>query len=276
MGKINITITLLIIINSIVYAQNEKRSYIASRSTLVPKIDGVIDDKAWENVSIATGMLQLRPAEGKKALNETEVKIIYDDNAIYVSAMLYDSSPDSIFRELGSRDDLSINADIFYIGFDTYNRLDAYVFSVTASGAQSEVKDSDPTYDAVWESAVKINNKGWAVEMKIPYSALRFPSNYEQEWGFQFTREIKRTGEYDQWALTPKTISNSRLYWGTIKGISNIKSPIRLSFTPFITSYFENAPIYSVNEKTYHYENKNPFFTSFTGINGPSSCTTSI
>ncbi|NTW32468.1 MAG: carbohydrate binding family 9 domain-containing protein, partial [Bacteroidetes bacterium] len=182
----------------------------------------------------------------------------YNDNFIYVSAMLYDSAPDSIFHELGSRDDESINADIFYIGFDTYNRLDAYVFSVTASGVQSEVKDSDPTYDAVWESAVKINEKGWAVEMKIPYSAIRFPSIPKQEWGFQFTREIKRTGEYDQWALTPQTLSNTRLAWGTLKGISNIKAPLRLSFTPFVTAYFENAPVISEDQSS-KYENSTSY-----------------
>ena len=250
------TIIAILLIQSIcagvVSAQGEKRTYSATRTLITPKIDGVLNDDAWQNVPVAKDMLQLRPAQGMEAKNATEVKLIYDDNGIYISAMLYDSAPDSIVHALGSRDDLSILADIFYIGFDTYNRLDAYVFAVTASGVQFETKDSDPTYDAVWESAVKINEKGWSVEMRIPYSAIRFPSTIQQEWGFQFTRDVKRSGEYDQWALTPPTLSNSRLAWGTLKGISNIKAPLRLSFTPFITAYAENAPEYS-SDQTLNY-----------------------
>lgn len=238
----------LLIISSITFAQTEKRTYAASRATITPKIDGELTDAAWDNVPLATGMLQLRPIEGKVAKDETELRLIYDDNGIYISAMLYDSQPDSIMHALGSRDDMSILADAFYIGFDTYNRLDAYVFAVTASGVQYETKDSDPTYDAVWESAVKINEKGWAVEMRIPYSAIRFPSIPEQEWGFQFTRDIKRSGEYDQWALTPPTLANTRLAWGTLKGISNIKAPLRLSLTPFVTTYAEAAPTYTADQ----------------------------
>jgi hypothetical protein len=239
-------------------AQDEKRTYKATRTVITPKIDGVLNDEAWLNVPVATGMKQLRPVQGSTAKNETEVKLIYDDNAIYVYAQMYDTAPDSIMHELGSRDPDNIVADAFYIGFDTYKRLDAYVFGVTASGVQIDTKDSDPTYDAVWESAVKINEKGWALEMRLPYSAIRFPSTTEQEWGFQFTRELKRSGEYDQWALTPPTLSNTRLAWGIINGISNIKAPLRLSFTPFVTAYLENAPAYTTDQSLV-YENSTSY-----------------
>jgi hypothetical protein len=245
-GKI-LAIIFLLAIHGFVSAQSEKRTYTATRTTITPKIDGVLNDEVWKNISIATGTVQLRPVEGKTATDETEVRLMYDDNAIYICAMLYDQSPDSIMDELGTRDG-DILADAFYIGFDTYNRLDAYVFGVTASGVQIDTKDSDPTYDAVWESAVKINEKGWALEMRLPYSAIRFPSIKEQEWGFQFTRDVKRSGEYDQWALTPPTLSNTRLAWGTLKGISNIEVPLRLSFTPFVTAYAESAPAYTTDQ----------------------------
>ena len=248
----------LLVICNVVSAQKETRTYTATRTAIAPKIDGVLDDEVWKNIPVASGMQQLRPIEGKPALSETEVKLIYDDNAIYISALLYDPAPDSILHELGTRDYEYILADVFYIGFDTYNRLDAYVFSVSASGVQSEVKDSDPSYDAVWESAAKINEKGWAVEIRLPYSAIRFPSTSEQEWGFQFTREVKRSGEYDQWALTPPTLSNTRLAWGTLKGISNIKAPLRLSFTPFVTAYLENAPAYTI-DNSLEYKNSTSY-----------------
>jgi hypothetical protein len=238
---------------TMIYSQENKRKYNAVRTVERPEIDGIIEDKCWTGAESATGMFQYTPDEGKKATKETEVKVIYDDNAIYVYAMLFDNTSDSICTELGVRDNSGTYADGFYIGFIPYNLLDAYVFGVTASGVQIDYRDSDPTYDAVWESSVKINSKGWAVEMKIPYSAIRFPSAQNQSWGFQFTRTIKRTGEYDQWALTPKTASNSRLYWGVINGISNIKSPVRLSMTPFISGYFENSP--QVNNGSVKYYN---------------------
>lgn len=237
------------------YAQTNKREYSAIRTTIHPKIDGILDDACWQNAKSATDLLQLRPVEGKPAMMNTEVKVLYDDIAIYVYAMMYDSSPDSINKELGMRDHTEINADAFYIGFIPYNLLDAYVFGLTASGVQIDTRDSDPTFDAVWESSVKINDKGWAAEMKIPYSAIRFPSVDIQTWGFQFTRDIKRTGEYDQWALTPRTLANSRIMWGTINGISDIKAPLRLSLTPFISGYYENAPQINANDGSVKYNN---------------------
>lgn len=240
------------------FAQGEKRTYTATRTKIVPKIDGVLDDEAWKDIPVATGMKQLRPVQENAAKNETEVRLIYDDNAVYISAMLYDDQPDSIMHALGSRDPDNIMADAFYIGFDTYQRQDAYVFGLTASGVQIDTKDSDPTYDAVWQSAVKINDKGWSLEMCLPYSAIRFSSVKDQVWGFQFTREVKRSGEYDQWALTPPTLSNTRLAWGTISGISDIKAPLRLSFTPFVTGYVENAPSYTPDQ-TVVYENSTSY-----------------
>lgn len=245
-------ICLFFIFQIILFAQNTKREYSATRTSVIPKIDGILDEACWQKASSAEKLKQLRPIEGASATMNTVVKVLYDDNAIYVYAMMYDPAPDSIRNELGSRDNMSVNADAFYIGFIPYNRLDAYVFGLTASGIQCDVRDSDPTFDAVWESAVKINDKGWAAEMKIPYSAIRFPSEVKQSWGFQFTRDIKRNGEYDQWALTPPTLSNSRLNWGIINNIENIKAPLRLSLTPFISGYYENTPQNNGNAVTYN------------------------
>ena len=148
--------------------------------------------------------------------------------------MMYDNAPDSILHELGLRDECeSLNADRFRFAIDTYNlRQDGYVFDVSVSNVQSDLKDSDPTFDAVWESATQITKDGWSVEMKIPYSALRFPKKDTQQWGLQCARVIRRNREYDQWTLTPKAAQNRILYWGTMNGISNIESPLRLSLTP--------------------------------------------
>lgn len=228
------------------FAQNDsaisRKEYLTTRAEKSPKIDGILDDDAWKNVNSTSSFTQANPRSGLAVTNKTEVKIIYDNTAIYISAMLYDSSCDSICRQLGNRDE-DVNADGFRIVFDTYNtEQDAFIFQVTASGLQGDSKFSDELYNAVWESAVKMNDTGWAVEMKIPFSALRFPNIDEQIWGLQITRNTIRNGEFDQWALIKKGDNNFMKYFGYLKGIKNIKAPIRLSLTPYITAYTSHYP----------------------------------
>lgn len=228
-----------------------RKECIAQPAVKAPKIDGVLDDAAWENVQVVQGFRQSNPTFNISATQQTEVKIIYDNTAIYIAATLYDSAPDSIAHQLGNRDDY-VNADGFQIKFDTYNtEQDAFVFGVSASGVQLDNRFSDMLYNAVWESAVKINDNGWSLEFKIPYSAMRFPNKNEQVWGMQMVRNIIRNGEFDQWALTPKGATNFFKYWGLLKGIKNIKPPLRLSLTPYITAYTSHYPSNITEQKNY-------------------------
>jgi len=234
------------------FSQNKDKNFTAVRTEHAPKIDGELSDEIWKSANILTDFTQNIPNEGLVPTEKTEVKILYDDYAIYVYAMMYDNHPDSIYKELGVRD-AYLRADLFRICFDTYNKQqDAYYFEVYASGVQRESKYSDGLYDAVWDSKVKILSNGWCVEMKIPYSALRFPSVNEQIWGFQTTRTIERKKEFDQWALIPKTVNNSLVHWGQLYGIKNINAPLRLSITPFFSTYYEKTPnTFNSNEKSY-------------------------
>src|SRR5207249_4794521 len=117
---------------------------------------------------------QFTPNPGKPSFQRTEVKTIYDNSAVYVAAMMYDTSPDSILHELSQRDNMP-NADRFILLLDTYNDdINAFEFGVTAAGVQVDGKQSsdgeDLTWNAVWQSSVKITDKGWTAELKIPYS----------------------------------------------------------------------------------------------------------
>jgi len=228
---------------------------MASRTSEPPKIDGVLDDATWKNCIPINDFTMSRPIEGGKPTQQTEVRIAYDDRAVYVAAMMYDTHPDSILHELGNRDDNDLNADAFRFVIDPYNlRQDAFDFGVSAAGVQADSKFTDATFNAVWVSAVKITDKGWSVEMKIPYSAIRFPKKTIQEWAFQSTRYIRRTREFDQWALTPSTAANAQVFWGTLKGIENIQTPLRLSVTPYASVYVERSPDYA-SATEYHYSN---------------------
>ena len=258
MRKTNLFLLVIFLFLSIkILAQDSTKVYKTTCTNNAPKIDGILEDECWKNAQIATDFIQNTPKEGGKAGQKTEVKIIYDNIAIYVAAMMYDSAPDSILRELGSRDVAELNAEKFRFVIDPYLSLqDAYDFGVYSSGVQLDSRFSDPTYNTVWQSAVKIHNNGWSVEMKIPYAAIRFPSKKEQRWGLQLTRDIRRTREFDQWALTPLDKANPQKYWGTLEGISDIDPPIRLSLTPYISSYYEQTSILNPDNS---YSNTNSF-----------------
>ncbi len=215
---------------------------LTQRTHKAPSIDGVLEPEIWGLAEPITDFTQFDPQYFSSPSQNTEVRILYDDRAIYIGAILYDSSPDSILRQLGQRN-ASLNADAFGIRLDTYNnQLDAYTFEVTASGVQKDYRRQDRTYDGVWESAVKVHDKGWTVEIRIPYSALRFPSTECQTWGMQLYRNIRRHREMNHWAIEERDASNNLVYWGQLSGICNIQAPLRLSLTPYLSTSTDHYP----------------------------------
>src|SRR5262249_10242717 len=134
-------------------------------------------------------------------------------------------------------------------GFDTYDdKLNGYRFIVTAAGVQidqriTQISNNDRTWDAVWQSAVSIKNDGWVCEMKIPYSAVRFPSKSPQNWGMNFGRGIIRLGELDLWSPVDLKGGGIINQWGTLKNLENIEPPLRLSLSPYFTAGVQMTPI---------------------------------
>jgi hypothetical protein len=212
-----------------------RKKCIIQETAISPKIDAEIEEEIWSLAPVQTGFKQAYPNFGLEASFKTEVRLLYDNTAIYILAKMYDDHPDSIGKQLGNRDDY-LNADVFRLVFDTYNtQQDAFDFQVTASGVQMDSRFSDQSYNAVWESAVQIVSDGWVAEIKIPFSALRFAKKDIQLWGVQFTRNIFRFGEFDQWALVPQGSNNAIKFWGDLEGMKDVHPPLRLSLQPFIT-----------------------------------------
>jgi hypothetical protein len=221
----------------------DRKAVISTRTHTEPKIDGILNDTVWNKASVIHDFSQQLPLYNGNPSFRTEVRVLYDDAAIYIAAKMYDPHPDSILKQLGNRDDQNLNADYFTFALDTYNtQIDAYFFTVTASGVQMDSRKLDLTFNAVWQSAVKITSEGWTVEIKIPYSAIRFPAKEIQNWGMQLTRYIRRYRETDQWGLEEQGKLNNMLFWGQLKEISSIKAPLRLSLSPYFTAYVENYP----------------------------------
>jgi hypothetical protein len=237
-------------------ARAQQPSLPATRATSPPKLDGNLDDACWQNVPVADQFKIYQPDYGKDASQRTEVKLLYDNNAIYIGAYLYDTQPDKIKKQLTERDGIGLSDD-FIIGFDTYDDdLNGYRFIVTAAGVQvderaSPTNNNERSWDAVWDSKVSIKSDGWVVEVEIPYSAIRFPSKSPQNWGLQFGRDIVRTGELNMWSLVDPQVSGIINQWGSLNGLENIKPPLRLSLSPYLTAGFQTNPV-SDDPPEYH------------------------
>ncbi|MGM9476438.1 DUF5916 domain-containing protein [Pedobacter sp. GSP4] len=241
----------LIFICAFCHAQDatKQKQLAAKRTQQSPKIDGILDDECWNGVPIATDFYEIRPVPGRLERNDrrTEMKVLYDDVAIYVYARMYDS-PDSVSHELVSRDNIG-NADFISIIVDPfYDKMNGNGFFVTAAGVQfdakySQVGDEDPNWNAVWESAVKLDNKGWTCEMKIPYSALRFSGKDVQNWGLNFSRRIQRKNIQTFWNFVDPKVNGFINQEGLWMGIKDIKPPLRLSFSPYISAYVNHYPV---------------------------------
>jgi len=220
-----------------------KKQLKASRTNTSFKIDGELSEMDWQGAAIATDLIVNEPNLGEKPSQRSEIKIVYDDAALYIGAVLYDTSPDSILREITQRDDIG-NSDWFGIFLSPYeDGINGEGFIVSAAGGQFDAKYSafgeDNNWDAVWHSAVQHTSEGWVVEMKIPYSAIRFPNVAEHTWGINFGRSIRRIQEKSFWSKIDPNVNGFLNQFGQLSGIQNIKSPVRLSATPFVAVYGE-------------------------------------
>lgn len=235
-------------------SQSTTKTLEAKRIASQIKIDGVLDESAWKSAQIATDFFQYEPYNGLKPGQPSKIKVLYDNWGIYVGAMLYDSSPDSILRELGIRDAKRLNADEFTVDLLPYNDgQNAFEFRISASGVQGDSRFSsdfhDESWDAVWKSAVNITDSGWIAEIEIPYSAIRFPKEETQVWGLNFWRGIKRYRQWNTWNYVNNKRDGVLMQSGKLTDLNNIKPPLRLSFVPYVAGYVEKMP----NTKSWAY-----------------------
>ena len=243
----------LILTSGLILSQNtatdsiSRKKATAVKITKSPKIDGILDEGVWQNAPSAANFIERRPNNGKPAVEslKSEVKILYDDTGIYFGAVLFDNEPTKIAKELTERDNIE-NDDIFGVTLNGYNdHQQSLEFLVTPAGVQADAKltndfGEDFSWNAVWFSAVKITETGWVVEMKIPYSELRFPKKQIQEWGINIVRLVNRTSTTYDWNFVDNKKGSYMLYDGVLNGIENINPPTRLSFLPYFSTYLNS------------------------------------
>ncbi|MCP9200294.1 carbohydrate binding family 9 domain-containing protein [Gramella sp. GC03-9] len=220
--------------------QEKRKLYTTQRIEDAPKIDGIPDDEIWETAEDATNFVMIQPGDGDPIPedHETRVKILYNDEAIFIAAYLKEKHVGRILKQFTQRDNLE-QAELFQIDINTYDDGENQTrFIVTAAGTQADARltgeNQDFSYNVVWDSAISMDSEGWYVEMKIPYAALRFPDKQVQTWGIQFYREINHLNEGYVWNYVNKSVGQQSQYNGLLKGIENIDPPVRLSLYPYL------------------------------------------
>lgn len=218
---------------------DDYRAFASRANPGTPKIDGRLDEEAWEQTLPISDFIQRNPQEGEPATERTVVRVLYDDAALYVGVRAYDSEPDKIVGRLTRRDEYS-ESDWVIVSIDSYyDRRTAFEFRANPAGVERDMYRFDDTraddsWDAVWDVGTSIDEEGWTAEFRIPYSQLRFAQGPEQIWGFNVTRIIQRKNEEAQWKPIAKEASGWVSEYGDLEGIQGIKPPRRLEMLPYL------------------------------------------
>ena len=219
----------------------------AVRATAAVDLDGRLDDAVWAGAPAATEFLQKDPDEGQPPSERTELRVAYDDHAIYFGLRLFDSQPAGIVRRLSRRDDQS-EADRVAVYLDPhFDHRTGVFFEVSAAGVQRDAvifNDSwtDSSWDGVWESAVRADEQGWVAELRIPLSELRFSEREDAVWGINVLRTIQRKAEKAWLQLVPKSESGLASRMAHLIGLGGIPARRHLALLPYALGKAELAP----------------------------------
>ena len=228
------------------------KRYTASRvNSRAPRIDGRLDDAVWAGGGWEGGFIQSHPYEGREPSQKTEFKIFYDDDAVYVAVRALDSRTAEIERRISRRD--NCNGDSVSVSIDSlFDHLTAYVFSVNACGVKGDrmvvnggmdwSDEHDMSWDPIWDAAAAIGADGWAAEMRIPFSQIRFGKKDQQVWGLQVSRYLFRLSEESEWQPIPRNAPGYVHLFGELHGLRGLAAPHQLEITPYTVGRLETYP----------------------------------
>ncbi|MDZ7362631.1 MAG: carbohydrate binding family 9 domain-containing protein [candidate division KSB1 bacterium] len=254
MKKQRLLLNWILLWPNLLFAGDHDRTLLAVRTATPPKIDGFLIEPAWALAPAAADFLQRDPHEGQPATEATEIRVLYDDEALYFGCMMHDREPDKIMARLTRRDN-EIESDVISIRLDSYHdHKTAYEFTVLASGVKVDIlqfndaRSEDDSWDAVWDVKTQIlrgeidvagngalTPRGWSAEIKIPFHALRYSPAKDGKniWGLNFIRRISRKQERSHWVLVPKSESGFISRFGHLMIEGDLPSPRRLELLPY-------------------------------------------
>lgn len=225
-----------------------KRVYYATRTNLMPKIDGKLEDECWQKIGTWDGgFIQQQPHQAVSPSQETEIKILYDDKYLYFAIIAYDNEPEKMSPILGPRDD-PYTGDIAGIAIDSYNdKQTAFEFNLTSAGQKVDLMHMgeygwDFDWNAVWDGKTSIGDSAWYAEMRVPFTQIRFANQKEHIWGMHIWRYIYRLSEETQWKLIPIDAPAMVYIFGELRGIKDIPYKRNFEMLPYVnTKYIPDA-----------------------------------
>jgi hypothetical protein len=215
---------------------------VASPKSGSVTIDGKLDEDAWSKAAPVTEFTQVDPKENEPATQRTEVRFLYDDEALYVGARMFEKNgaKDVVTRLV--RRDADQESDYFEVVIDAYHdHLGRAFFDINPSGSKFDAlgvgtSGPDASWDGIWEAGTRIDSLGWTAELRIPYSQLRFSRAEVQTWGLQVRRFMQRSHEYVQWSHWKKTEVGGPSRFGHLEGIRIGSVPKHLELLPYVVS----------------------------------------
>ncbi|HZF63112.1 MAG TPA: carbohydrate binding family 9 domain-containing protein, partial [Chitinophagaceae bacterium] len=190
-------------------SSNSKKKYFTKKASGHITIDGLFTEEVWKDVEWGGDFIQWQPDEGKAPSQQTAFKILYDEKFLYLAFRCFDSSPDSIDKRMGRRDEFP--GDWIEINLDSYHDLrTAFSFTLSVSGVRSDEFVSndgsnwDGSWNPIWFAKTHVDDKGWTGEVKIPFSQLRYGAEKEKVWGLQVNRRLFRKEERSTWQYIPQ------------------------------------------------------------------------
>jgi hypothetical protein len=212
------------------------------------RVDGILDEPEWRAAQVGTGFTQREPQDGSPATEQTEVRVIYTSDALYVGVRSVDSHAAEIKAELARRDRTS-QSDEVSIFLDSYHDTrTAFEFTVNPSGSIRDVyyyndshDNADESWDAVWEVKTSVDAEGWTAEFRIPFSQLRFESS-NSTWGLQVRRLLQRSAEISYWSPWAKNANTFVSSFGKLEGLEGLTSPTRLELRPYTAGSVRYRP----------------------------------
>lgn len=203
-----------------------------------PRVDGVLDEPAWELAEHSNVFVQKFPQSSQPPSEPTNVRVLYDQRTIYIGiACTQERSP--IIARLARRDQ-QVESDWVQVNIDTKGTgTHALQFTVNAAGVMSDgIRFNDTEYaaewDEIWDARVARTAHGWSAEVAIPLLALEFSSKPEQRWGFQVRRYTSQTRELDEWAFIPRTTAGEVSNYGSLTGLWGLRHTNPISVSPFM------------------------------------------
>jgi hypothetical protein len=229
---------------------------VAVRREGTVQIDGVLDEAAWKRAPVFDGFVQLFPKEGEPPSERTEVRVLFDEKALYVGVRCLDSQAGAIVRTLGRRD-ASLFADQVLVLVDsTHEGRTGYAFLVNAAGVQQDgmyYNDDrfSTDWDAVWEAAVSVDAGGWSAELMIPLTVLRFSDRPVQTWGFGVRRTLARLHEDSVSVLLRRSQRGVVSRLAPLTGVDGLRPRRDLELTPYVTTRVSLRPQYPYTTRPY-------------------------